>query len=108
MQLISSDIFEWEGKYHLATVDGYSGMLFHSPMRNITSNSVIQALENICKITVYPERLRSDNGWQFVSSETNDYLTSRGIKHETSSLEFLSSNGHAEAVVKSIKRSLKK
>ena len=108
MQLISSDIFEWKGKYHLATVDGYSGMLFHSPMRNITSNSVIQALENIFKITGYPERLRSDNGRQFVSSETHDYLTSRGITQETSSPEFPSSNGHAEAAVKSIKRLLKK
>ena len=71
MQLMSSDIFEWEGKNHLATVDGFSGMLFHSYMKNITSNSVIKALEET--FTRYPERLRSDNGRQFVSEETSEY-----------------------------------
>ena len=37
-----------------------------------------------------------------------EYLQSRGIQQETSSPEFPSSNGHAEAAVKSIKKLLKK
>ena len=104
MQLISADIFEWEGKYHLAMVDGYSGMLFHNSMTNISSATVIQAYEKVFQMTGYPERIRSDNGRQFVSAQTVAYLTSKGIIAETSSPEFPSSNGHAEAAVKSIKR----
>ena len=67
-----------------------------------------KVLEDIFKVTGYPERLRSDNGRQFVSEETLEYLQFRGIQQETSSPEFPSSNGHAEAAVKSIKKLLKK
>lgn len=108
MELFSADIYEWAGKTYLAMCDGHSGMLFSRPMPRITSSELIKALESIFNITGYPERLRSDNGRQFVSAETREYLHGNGIRLETSSPEFPSSNGHAEQSVKTIKKLFKK
>ena len=77
-------------------------------LTNISSTTVIQAYEKVFQMTGYPERICSDNGRQFVSAQAVAYLTSKGIIPEKSSPEFPSSNGHAEAAVKSIKRQLKK
>ena len=45
------------------------------------------------QITGHPERVRSDNGRQFVSVETVAYLHAKGVVPEMSSPEFLSSMG---------------
>ena len=108
LELVSADIYELGGKSYLAMVDAYSGFVEVEYLARITSESVIKAIEKFFQLTGYPERLRSDNGRQFVSEEIRRFYESRGIRHETSSPEFPSSNGHAENAVKMAKRLQKK
>ena len=55
-----------------------------------------------------PETLCSDNGPQFSSQETADFITSsNGIQHVTSSPYFPQSNGMAERYVQTAKQLLK-
>ena len=108
LELVSADIYELGGKTYLAMVDAYSGFVEVEPLTRIASENVIKAMEKFFHMTGYPERLRSDNGRQFVSEEIRRFYRSRGISHETSSPEFPSSNGHAENAVKMAKRLQKK
>ena len=80
----------WLISFHILTkpiTEIANQRLLIAQMRNITSQAVIQALEKVFRVTGYPEVLRSDNGRQFVSSETEAYLASKGVRHETSSPE---------------------
>ena len=108
MELFSADIFEWAGQSYLAGIDGYSGMLFCEMLTQVSSQHVIAALKKMFYCGGFPERFRSDNGRQFVSKETVDFLNSHGTSCETSSPEFPRSNGQAEAAVKLAKRLLRK
>ena len=108
MELISIDLYELNGKQHLVTMDGYSGYVISQKLKNITTQDVINALEKTFQLFGYPERIRSDNGRQLVSAKMSGYLLSKGIRQETSSPHFPSSNGHAESGVKIVKHLEKK
>ena len=54
-----------------------------------------------------PQTLLSDNG-QYGSSEFRDFAKRMHMRHTTSSLRYLQSNGMAERMVQTIKRSLAK
>ena len=108
MQLFSADIFEWAGHSYLAGIDGFSGMLFCEQLKQVSSQHVISALREMFYAPGFPERFRSDNGRQFVSEETTSFLKEHGTACETSSPEFPSSNGQAEAAVKIAKKLLRK
>ena len=108
MQLISADLYDLEGKDFLAIIDAYSGFVESKPLKRITSSEVIKAFESFFGYVGYPERIRTDNGRQLCSREMEEYFSSKGITHETSSPEFPSSNGHAESAVKAAKHLQKK
>ena len=108
MQLMSIDIYEFNGQQHLATIDGYSGFVTAHKLKRTTTQEVINTLDNIFKLFGYPEKIRSDNGRQLVSEKMRGYLSSKGVEQETSSPHFPSSNGHAESGVKTAKLLQKK
>ena len=55
-----------------------------------------------------PERLSSDNGTQFTSSQFQTFSQTYGFEHITSSPTYPQSNGKAESAVKAAKTCLKK
>ena len=95
-------------KKFLVIAGAYSGFVEVKPLRRITSVDVIKALEEFFWLVGYPTRLRSDNGRQLVGEQTNKYLRENRVIQQTSSPEFPSSNGHAEAAVKVAKMLQKK
>lgn len=50
----------------------------------------------------------SDNGTQFASVEFNRFCDKRGVRHITSSPEFLQSNGLAERLIETVKAAMLK
>ena len=104
-QEISMDLFEYGGKFYLATVDRYSGWpCVHRFPRCPTSAEIITVSNEIFSTHGVPVRVRSDGGPQFKSREWLDFLTRKGTIRRLSSPHMPSGNGHAEAGVKAMKR----
>ena len=106
--MVGCDLFEFESKTYLLTVDYYSKYIDTVELSSGTTTTVINALKTIFATHGIPVRLRSDNGPQFSSSEFKDFCKSYGIEHETSSPHFQSSNGEAERAIQTVKRLWKK
>jgi len=69
-QEISMDLFEYGGKFYLATVDRYSGWPCVTRFsRCPTTAEVITASNEIFSMHGVPARVRSDGGPQFKSRE---------------------------------------
>ena len=75
---------------------------------NTTSSATIRAFRAIFSRTGIPICLVTDNGPQFVSDETEEYLKSCGVKHVTVPTYSPKSNGICERLVQSFKTALKK
>ena len=104
-QEISMDLFEYGGRFYLATVDRYSGWPCITRFsRCPTTAEVITASNEIFSTHGVPVRVRSDGGPQFKSREWLDFLTRKGTIRRLSSPHMPSGNGHAEAGVKAMKR----
>jgi len=71
-----------------------------------TSATVIAKLREIITRFGIPEQIVSDNGRQFVSDEFHAFCKSNGIRHTTSSVYHPRSNGEAERLVQTFKKSM--
>jgi transposase InsO family protein len=91
----------------LITVDSYSGWPEVYVTSSTTSSKTIEMLDSMFSRYGNPVTLVTDNGPQFVSAETEDFLKSRSIIHRTSALYNPSTNGRAERMVQTIKDHLK-
>jgi hypothetical protein len=101
---IASDIFHWEDKNYLLTVDYFSKFIEVDELADMTSSTTIQVLKSqICRHGI-PQFIRTDNGTQFASGEFNDFLKSYNIQLDTSSPGLAQSNGEAERAVQTVKR----
>ena len=106
--MCATDIFTLKGVDHLVVGNFYSKMIFVwcIPPSQSNDNKVVSLLKDMSPEYGIPKVLCSDNGPQYASSQFADFCISRGITHETSSLNYPQSNGFAEAHVKSIKHAL--
>ena len=105
---VASDLFEFEGSSYLLTIDYYSKFIEVDELTSITSGSVIKALKaQFCRHGI-PEKLRTDNGPQYVSAEFAAFCAELQIEHETSSPRYPQSNGEAERAVQTVKGLWKK
>ncbi|XP_041367082.1 uncharacterized protein K02A2.6-like [Gigantopelta aegis] len=85
---VSTDIFDFEGKNHLITVDYFSKYIEVDELRNLTSEHVTEKLKSqFCRHGI-PEKLRSDCGPQFTSKQFQQFCKDYGINHNTSSPKF--------------------
>jgi hypothetical protein len=85
-----------ECRYAITLVDYYSKwpeMCFAS---NVKTKTVITFLKTVFSREGFPEEIISDNGVQFTSTEFNDFLDERGIRHGYASLYYPQSNGAVE------------
>nr|XP_039248789.1 uncharacterized protein K02A2.6-like [Styela clava] len=107
-QEIGTDLFEFQARNYVITVDYYSKFIEVDELRDISSKSVINALRSqFCRLGI-PILIRSDTGSQYNSDEFRKSCKAYGIEHKMSSPYFQSSNGEAERCIQTVKNLWKK
>ena len=102
-QKLATDIFTWEKRQFLVTVDYYSRFFEVDELTTTTSYAVIRKLSAHFARHGIPETLISDNGPQFTSAEFAAFAAEWDFRHVTSSPAYPQSNGLAEKTVQTIK-----
>ena len=97
-----------EGRYFLIIVDAHSKWVDIYHTKGMTSSETIQCLEHSFAQFGLPISIVSDNGPCFVSQEFQEFIKCRGLRHITTAVYKPSTNGLAERMVQTFKRSLKK
>ncbi|XP_041453560.1 uncharacterized protein K02A2.6-like [Lytechinus variegatus] len=103
---IHIDYAQKDKKDYLVVTDAYSKWPEVIMMSSTTSAATISALRDLFSKYGIPLQLVSDNGPQFVSEEFEDFLRRNGVKHVKVAPYHAASNGAAERMVQSFKRSL--
>jgi len=98
------DLFEFNQKYYLVTVDYFSNLVVIDVLTSTTASVVIHCLKRHFARYGIPKCVVSDSGHQFVSSLFEDFCSSWCILHVTSSLGHYNENGKGEAAIKSVKK----
>lgn len=96
-----------DGKFFMLTIiDHYSRFLEAIPLHNITSSTIIKALNNYFARFGLPKIILSDNGTNFCSEEIENFFSDLKIEHRKTSIYFPRSNGTVEKAHKLLKESL--
>ena len=108
-QVLATDIFHLEGNDYVTVADCYSKMPFVRRLTcNSTSATVISALKQLFGEHGIPHKLLSDNGPQYDCVEFRTFAADWGFKHVTSSARYPQSNGVAERMVQTVKKTMLK
>ena len=107
-QKVATDIFTWNKRNFMVTVDYYSRFWEIDELNTTTSQAVIRKLSTHFARYGIPEILISDNGSQYTSQEFQEFCQSWDFQHITSSPGYSQSNGLAEKTVQTAKRILEK
>ena len=94
------------GEYLLAIIDYYSRFPFIFILRNTDSNKIVTCFENLFCMFGYPVELVSDNGTQFISEETENYLKFNNVIHRTTSPYWPSANGEVDRFNRTLKKTI--
>lgn len=105
---VGADIFDWNNKQWLVTVDSYSGWFEVDMLPDMSSRQLIGKMQRLFAAHGVPQKLLTDNGRQFVSREFEQFTKEWNIGHITSSPYYPRSNGLAENAVKQAKQLLEK
>ena len=104
MQLVASDYFSVAAKNYLVIVDRYLGWPMVRLCRDETAEELTRALrEYFCEYGT-PQEIATDGASVYVSSHTQKFLDTWGVRHRVSSAHNPHSNLRAETAVKSMKR----
>ena len=105
-QQICADYFEFESHSYLSIVDRYTAWLniYHFLPGQSTSKTLIDTFRTLFIAYGVPEEISSDGGPQFTAHSFETFLSTWGIEHRRSSVDYPQSNGRAELGVKSAKR----
>ena len=95
------------GKYVVILVDDYSRYPMIEILNSATSRAVIPALDNMMSILGIPEKIRTDNGPCFKSSEFSYFAKDLGFKHRKITPCWPRANGEAERMVRTLKKVLR-
>ena len=101
------DLVEIEDKVVMNCVDRFSRFLYSRILRNKTAKQVINALKSIFR-NEKPKTIISDNGPEFKSIQTQDFLKQQNIKQVFSTPHQPWSNGSVEVINKTMKDMFKK
>ncbi|KAK3107010.1 hypothetical protein FSP39_004902 [Pinctada imbricata] len=107
-QTVATDLFHWDDKEYLVIVDYYSRYFEVCHLNSTTSKSVIKQMKSVFSRFGIPEKVVSDNGPQYSSSDFTKLSSDYGFMHTTSSPRYPQSNGLAERTVQTIKRIFQK
>ena len=107
-ELVSTDLFKWNGDDYLLIVDSYSRFIEIAKLLDTSSSRVIHHTKSVFARHGIPTTVKSDNGPQYTSDEYKKFSTEWGFKHVTSSPYYPQANGLAEKSVQIIKHLLEK
>ena len=107
-QYVACDIFEYKQQSFLVTVDFFSNFFEIDRLESKKAKDVIYPLKKHLASYGLIDRLFSDNGQPFSSSEFRDFAKKYEFEHITSSPTFSQSNGKVENSVKTAKRLMAK
>jgi hypothetical protein len=103
-QETAADIFEYAGRFYLVYTDRFSGWAEICQYNKCpNSEMVIASLRKYFTMFGVPNKFRSDGGLQFASEATRKFMHNWSVNNVFSAPHFPSSNGLAEAAVKSMK-----
>ena len=107
---IGVDIFDFDDENFLITVDYFSNYWEVDKLISLTSAQVILILKLKSHFARFgiPDKLVSDNGTQFSSTEFASFSKKWEFEHLTSSPHNSKANGKVESAVKTAKRILRK
>ena len=107
-ETVGSDIFHFDNRDYLCTVDYYSSYFEINPPKSKTASEVIHTLKRHFSRHGIPSKLMSDNGPPFNSYEFQQFASNYDMEHVTSSPHYPQSNGKVENAIKTAKSLLKK
>ncbi|KAJ8044099.1 hypothetical protein HOLleu_11471 [Holothuria leucospilota] len=105
---IGGDLFEFNRVNYLILVDYYSGFFEISKLYDTRSSTIISQCKSQFARHGIPDKLITDNGPQFASSEFAQFAQQYNFTHMTSSPYHPQSNGMAERSVQTVKSLLRK
>uniref|UniRef100_A0A1I7WRW9 Integrase catalytic domain-containing protein n=1 Tax=Heterorhabditis bacteriophora TaxID=37862 RepID=A0A1I7WRW9_HETBA len=106
---VTNTIYPWPpGRMYLVIVEAYSKWPENIEMSSSSTAARIAQLRPLFAQFGFPDTLVSDNGTQFIAQTFQDYCTMNRIKHLRSPLFHPQSNGQAERLVDTFKRTLLK
>ena len=91
------------GKWHLVTTCHYSDWVEIDVLSNTLTTTIVHFTKAHFARFGIPERLVTDNGPQFISTEFKQFASEYGFERVTSSPFWAQGNGKAEAAVKIVK-----
>lgn len=94
--------------YYFLIIDSFSKWPQIYQIKSISSNCIINCLNDFTSLFGNPELIISDNGTQFSSQRFLNFCQENGITHKFTSPYHPQSNGQAERFVDTLKRALKK
>ena len=103
---IGTNLFQFQNKDYLVTVDYFSNFFEIDYLSTMTSNTATTKLKGHFVRYGIPEEVVSDNGPQYDSDEFQGFAKSFGFKHTRTSPHYPQSNGKAELAVKQAKKIL--
>ena len=104
---IASDIFTFDGKDYLCTVDYYSNYFELNCLYDKTAPEVVKKLKRHFSNHGIPDKLHSDN-MPFGSREFQDFAREYEFEHLTSSPDYPQSNRKVKNAIKTAKSLMKK
>ncbi|XP_064629246.1 uncharacterized protein K02A2.6-like [Lineus longissimus] len=107
-QNIGTDLFDFEGKKFLITVDYLSNFWEIDRMKDTKAEAVILKLKNHFARYGSPEKVISDGGPPYDSHEFRRFAKDWDFKHDITDPYHPQSNGKIESAVKSAKKILRK
>ena len=98
-QKVGTDLFTWDDKTYLGSVNYYSRFFENDKLPSTTSAAVIRKLSTHFARHGIPETEAGDNGPEFTAEEFKVFATTWDFEHMTSSPGYPQSNGLAEKYV---------
>ena len=97
----------FQGRMYLLVTDAHSKWPEIAEMRNTSANKTEEEKQKLCTSYRLPEQIVSDNGPLFLSEEFAKFIKMNGIKHIKSAPYHPSTNGAAEQLVQTFKKSMR-
>ena len=105
---LGSDLFFWNNSPYLQVSDYYSKFPIMRKLSNIRSDTTIAHLKSIFEEHGIPSKLVTGNDTQFTSAIFQEFSSSYGFVHTTTSPYFPQANGFIERTVQTVKNILQK
>ena len=103
---VATDLFETKSSKYLLLVDYYSRFPVLHKLGSTTSKVLVQEMKAVFAELGVPNKIVSDGGPQYTSTEFKDFMKQWQIEHRVSSPRNPQSNGMAEQCVQTMKASL--